>query len=70
MYKLLYDWLTTCIKSDYRCTQISTYSWESPQVLLVGNKCDLEEERVVTKERGYQLANQLGELVFSTKSFY
>ncbi|XP_067931346.1 ras-related protein Rab-3A-like [Watersipora subatra] len=50
------------------CTQISTYSWESPQVLLIGNKCDLAEERVVTKERGYQLANQLGLEFFETSA--
>ena len=42
------------------CTQIKTYSWDNAQVVLVGNKCDLEAERVVTSERGQQLADQLG----------
>ncbi|KAM9469231.1 ras-related protein Rab-3A-like [Clarias gariepinus] len=41
-------------------TQIKTYSWENAQVLLVGNKCDLEEERVVTVDRGRELSQQLG----------
>lgn len=45
----------------YRCTQIKTYSWDNAQVILVGNKCDLEYERVVSVERGRRLAEQLGE---------
>ncbi|VDL73256.1 unnamed protein product [Nippostrongylus brasiliensis] len=28
------------------CTQIKTYSWENAQVVLVGNKCDMDGERV------------------------
>jgi len=24
-----------------RCTQIKTYSWDTAQVVLVGNKCDM-----------------------------
>ncbi|KAL1228025.1 Ras-related protein [Trichinella pseudospiralis] len=42
------------------CTQIKTYSWDNAQVVLVGNKCDMEDERVVSYERGKQLADQLG----------
>lgn len=45
---------------NYRCTQIKTYSWENAQVVLVGNKCDMDDERVVSCERGKQLADQLG----------
>ncbi|XP_066534063.1 ras-related protein Rab-3A-like [Hoplias malabaricus] len=41
-------------------TQIKTYSWDNAQVLLVGNKCDMEQERVVISDRGKQLADQLG----------
>uniref|UniRef100_A0A8D1NYH8 small monomeric GTPase n=2 Tax=Sus scrofa TaxID=9823 RepID=A0A8D1NYH8_PIG len=41
-------------------TQIKTYSWDNAQVLLVGNKCDMEDERVVSSERGRQLADHLG----------
>ena len=44
----------------FRCTQIKTYSWDNAQVVLVGNKCDLEDERVVSADRGKQLADQLG----------
>ncbi|KAF0041960.1 hypothetical protein F2P81_005492 [Scophthalmus maximus] len=36
-------------------TQIKTYSWDNAQVLLVGNKCDMEDERVVNGDRGRQL---------------
>lgn len=44
-----------------RSTQIKTYSWDNAQVLLVGNKCDMEDERVVSSEKGRQLAEHLGE---------
>lgn len=30
-------------------------------MVLVGNKCDLEDERVVSTDRGKQLADQLGD---------
>lgn len=45
---------------DTRCTQIKTFSWDNAQVILVGNKFDLEHERVVSTERGRRLADQLG----------
>nr|pir GTP-binding protein rab16 - rat [Rattus norvegicus] len=32
----------------------------TPQVILVGNKCDLEDERVVSAEDGQRLAGDLG----------
>lgn len=38
------------------------YSWDNAQVVLVGNKTDLEEERVISTERGRRLAEQLGRL--------
>ncbi|KAE8636261.1 hypothetical protein XENTR_v10002912 [Xenopus tropicalis] len=41
-------------------TQIKTYSWDNAQVILVGNKCDMEDERVISAERGKHLAEQLG----------
>ncbi|KAK7501124.1 hypothetical protein BaRGS_00007609 [Batillaria attramentaria] len=50
------------------CTQIKTYSWDNAQVVLVGNKCDLEDERVVSAERGKQLADQLGLEFFETSA--
>lgn len=36
------------------------YSWDSAQVVLVGNKMDLEDERVISTDRGKRLAEQLG----------
>ncbi|XP_014870813.1 RAB3D, member RAS oncogene family, b [Poecilia latipinna] len=41
-------------------TQIKTYSWDNTQVILVGNKCDLEDERVIATEDGQRLAEELG----------
>ncbi|XP_043834395.1 ras-related protein Rab-3D isoform X1 [Dromiciops gliroides] len=41
-------------------TQIKTYSWDNAQVILIGNKCDLEDERVVSTEDGKHLADDLG----------
>lgn len=49
------------LAASRRSTQIKTYSWDNAQVLLVGNKCDMEDERVVSSERGRQLADHLGE---------
>ena len=44
------------------------YSWDNAQVVLVGNKCDLEQDRAVTQERGQRLADQLGNI--SSLSLY
>ena len=33
-------------------------------MILVGNKCDLEDERIVTKEQGEQLSNRWRWYVF------
>ncbi|XP_044539744.1 ras-related protein Rab-3D-like, partial [Gracilinanus agilis] len=41
-------------------TQIKTYSWDNAQVILIGNKCDLEDDRVVSTEDGKHLADDLG----------
>ncbi|KAL2092063.1 hypothetical protein ACEWY4_011861 [Coilia grayii] len=41
-------------------TQIKTYSWDNAQVILVGNKCDMADERVVSVDSGRLLAEQLG----------
>lgn len=51
-----------------RVTQIKTYSWDNAQVVLVGNKCDMEDERVISYERGRQLADQLGIEFFETSA--
>ncbi|EEB10525.1 RAB 3 and, putative [Pediculus humanus corporis] len=49
-------------------TQIKTYSWDNAQVILVGNKCDMEDERVISFERGKQLSEQLGIEFFETSA--
>jgi GTPase SAR1 family protein len=33
-------------------------------MVLVGNKCDLEDDRVVSKDQGAQLAQQWGNATF------
>lgn len=53
---------------NVRVTQIKTYSWDNAQVILVGNKCDMEDERVISFERGKQLADQLGVEFFETSA--
>ncbi|XP_064187394.1 ras-related protein Rab-3B [Anguilla rostrata] len=59
---LMYD---ICNEESYNAvqdwaTQIKTYSWDNAQVILVGNKCDMDSERVVSPEKGKHLADQLG----------
>jgi len=49
-------------------TQIKTYSWDNAQVVLVGNKCDMQNDRVVTFERGKQFADHLGLEFFETSA--
>ncbi|TNN83667.1 Ras-related protein Rab-3D [Liparis tanakae] len=41
-------------------TQIKTYSWGNAQVVLVGNKLDLEDDRKVPTEDAQRLATELG----------
>lgn len=49
-------------------TQIKTYSWDNAQVVLVGNKCDRTEDRIISTERGRQLAHQLGLHFYETSA--
>ncbi|XP_027441933.1 ras-related protein Rab-3D isoform X2 [Zalophus californianus] len=51
-------------------TQIKTYSWDNAQVILVGNKCDLEDERVVSTEDGRRLADDLESSVTDTSHLH
>lgn len=44
-----------------RATQIKTYSWDSAQVVLVGNKLDLEDDRQIPTQDGRRVARELGE---------
>jgi len=48
--------------------QIKTHSWENIQVVLVGNKCDMADERVVQTEEGERLASSLGLEFFETSA--
>jgi Ras-related protein Rab-3C len=44
------------------------YSWDNAQVVLVGNKMDLEDDRLVSLEKGRRLADQLGLEFFETSA--
>ncbi|XP_018594171.1 RAB3D, member RAS oncogene family, b isoform X2 [Scleropages formosus] len=52
--------LPTWLHYSNWATQIKTYSWDNAQVILVGNKCDLEDDRLVPTEDSQRLANELG----------
>ncbi|XP_056135702.1 RAB3D, member RAS oncogene family, a [Lampris incognitus] len=61
-FLLMYD--ITSKESFYAvqnwATQIKTYSWDNAQVVLVGNKLDLEEDRQVPTQDAQRLAAELG----------
>ncbi|KAJ0032986.1 hypothetical protein NQD34_000093 [Periophthalmus magnuspinnatus] len=56
-----------CVVQDW-ATQIKTYSWDNAQVVLVGNKLDLEEDRQVPTEDARRLATELGFLFFEASA--
>eukprot|EP00794_Sanderia_malayensis_P007890 gene7890-8743_t len=57
-FKAVTDW----------ASQIKTYSWDNSQVVLIGNKCDMEDERAVSFEQGNKLAEQLGFQFFESSA--
>jgi len=48
--------------------QIKTHSWEKTPVILIGNKCDMANERAVQSEEGKRLADLLGLEFFETSA--
>ena len=52
--------LLLCVVFFSRVLQIKTHSWEKTPVMLVGNKCDMADERVVQSADGERLSNELG----------
>ncbi|XP_031229798.1 ras-related protein Rap-1A-like [Mastomys coucha] len=53
---------------DLREQILQVKDTEDVPVILVGSKCDLEDERVVAKEQGQHLARQWGNCAFSGSS--
>ncbi len=49
-------------------TRIKEANLDNPEVILVGNKSDLTESRVITKEQGMELAQSLGIEYFETSA--
>lgn len=66
--------MVACVKSSlfyfYDIKSQTFFSCVCPQVpmILVGNKCDLEDERVVGKEQGQNLARQWNHCAFLESS--
>lgn len=54
----------------YRNAPATKITWFNfcMQVILVGNKCDMEDERVISYERGKHLADSLGLEFFETSA--
>ena len=52
----------------HRLAQIKELSLENAVSVLVGNKCDLTQQRAVTEEDARQLADQLGIHYFETSA--
>jgi GTPase SAR1 family protein len=54
--------ITNSIPLDIRTwfSNVEQHATEGVNKILIGNKCDWEEKRVVSTERGQQLANELG----------
>ena len=54
--------LPTSVNGDIRTwfQNVEQHATEEVHKILIGNKCDWEEKRVVSKERGEQLAQELG----------
>lgn len=48
--------------------QINTHSWEKTPVILIGNKSDMANERVVKSDEGVKLADALGLEFFETSA--
>ena len=56
-------------KGGYWPFSNDNFIWEYIfEVILVGNKCDMEDERVISYERGKQLADSLGLQFFETSA--
>ncbi len=51
-----------------RATTIKDQSWENSRIILVGNKCDMTENRAVSTEEGNELAEALGLQYFETSA--
>uniref|UniRef100_A0A8C6TDR9 small monomeric GTPase n=1 Tax=Neogobius melanostomus TaxID=47308 RepID=A0A8C6TDR9_9GOBI len=69
-FLLMYDITSQdsfCAVQDW-ATQIKTYSWDNAQVVLVGNKLDLEDDRQVPVKDARTLASELGFLFFEASA--
>ena len=53
---------------DNWLAEIAKYTNENPMKLLVGSRCDLADQRVVTTEQGAEVARRLGVGFFETSA--
>ena len=49
--------------------QLQTHAYcENPDIVLCGNKCDLEHQRVVSDDKAKELAEKYGSVLFNANS--
>ena len=51
---------TDCVDIRTWFSNVEQHATEGVKKILIGNKCDWEEKRAVSTERGQQLADELG----------
>eukprot|EP01084_Bolivina_argentea_P051772 95220_1 len=44
------------------------HTYDSVQIILIGNKCDMSQDRIITKNRGQELADEYGIEFFETSA--
>merc|ERR1712025_1235893 len=47
---------------------IEQHASDSVQKILIGNKCDMSDDRIITKDRGQELADEYGIKFFETSA--
>ena len=52
----------------YTHTHTHTHQHTHPALCVVGNKCDLVDEREVTREKGEEFAHELGAMFTETSA--
>ena len=60
LYLFMFIYVVLCVMFFQRVLQIKTHSWDKTPVILIGNKCDMANERVVLSDEGKKLAEELG----------
>lgn len=59
-YLFITNWLSVTIDIRTWFSNVEQHATEGVNKILIGNKCDWEEKRVVSTEQGQALADELG----------